>query len=210
VADPALPIVDPAEPITPELVLVSPELRERAIASARQFPKAVQDTAGVRPEEPHARLAKRRSRVFVLAAAAVILVTGASVAFLSTRRVEPSLERVTRDGGGIAAQPNPTTTAPRQAQPAGVTTETARPTTQRPARRAERDVLNSPQFVLRFGVAGRRFVDPATRLFRAQVSIRCSQPLGATHLSCIVRRGNASLAFLYLRKGAHAFRLVRP
>lgn len=246
-ADTPLPVLDPAEPITPELVLVSPELRKRALAHARPFPEVVQDAARFRTEEPAAPAARPpRSRIFMLAAAAVIVAIGATVALLATRRVGPSLERLTRDGGGVAtqhtagaatpapnttsiepirttrrrrpptrvvdraSQPKPTTTAPRQAQPAGVATETARPATRRLARRAERDVLNSPQFFLRLGIAGRRFVDPATRLFRAQVSIRCSQPLGATHLSCIVRRGNASLVVLYFRRSAHAFRLARP
>jgi hypothetical protein len=120
----------------------------------------------------------------------------------SARKRPPHTRVATQKGGVVQKRLRPT---PR---PKRTTTATAPPPARRLARRAERNVLNSPLFFVRLGARGRRFVDPATQLFRSRVSIRCSQLRVATRLSCVVRRGHASLAVLYLRTSARSFRLV--
>lgn len=242
---PREPALDPAEPISPEFVLVSPELREPALARARQFPTAVPRAATPQPGVARAEAvapATRpgRGRAFVLGATAGAAVTLAAIVLLPTTRDAPSLVQLPRDGGGVQT-PAPATTStgttvrsarerprrarattsttsnvvgkasrPATAQPKRKPTATAPPTARRLARRAERNVLNSPRFFIQLGSRGRRFVDPATRLFRSGVSVRCTRLPDATRLSCIVRRGNASLAVLYLRTSTHSFRLIQP
>lgn len=240
--------LDPAKSISPELVLVSPELREAALARGRRFPtpvpRASEPLRRVARDEPVAAIAPAtrpgRGLAFPLRAAAGAAVVAAvivgTVALLSTTRDAPSLEPLTH-GRGVATTARGSTSAgttsrparerspharaatpkksvvqktsrPRTARPKRATTATVPPAVRRLARRAERNVLNSPLFFVRLGARGSRFVDPATQLFRSRVSIRCSQLRVGTHLSCIVRRGNASLAVLYLRTSAHSFRLV--
>jgi hypothetical protein len=76
------PVLSPAEPVSPELVLVSPELREAALARLREFPSAARTPVEerlwryqeLRPSS--ARPARRGRRVAVVATA----IAGAVVA----------------------------------------------------------------------------------------------------------------------------------
>ena len=112
---PREPALDPAEPISPEFVLVSPELREPALARARQFPTAVPRAATPQPGVARAEAvapATRpgRGRAFVLGATAGAAVTLAAIVLLPTTRDAPSLVQLPRDGGGVQT-PAPATTS---------------------------------------------------------------------------------------------------
>jgi hypothetical protein len=234
------PSLDPTEPISPEAVLVSPELREPALARARQFPTAVPQAATRQPAVARVKAVApatrpRRARALLLSATAGAAVTLAAIALLPAARDAPSLVPLPRDGGRVETSAQATTSTgttahstrerlrraraatstatsvgdlspPATAQPKRKPTSTA----PRLALRAERNVLNSPRFFIRLGARGTRFVDPTMRLFRSRVSVRCTPHPDATRLSCVVRRGNASLTVLYLRTNAHSFRLVQP
>jgi hypothetical protein len=235
------PSLDPTEPISPEAVLVSPELREPALARARQFPTGVPRAASRQPavtrvEAVAPATRPRRVRVLLLAAAGAA-VTLAAAALLQAARDATRLVPLPRDGRGVGTSP-PATTSPgttvrprftgKRPRHARAATPTATsvgklspPATAQPKHeptsagprmtvRAERNVLDSPRFFIRLGARGRRFVDPATRLFRSRVSVRCTPRPDATRLSCVVRRGGASLTFAYQRTSAHSFRLVQP
>jgi hypothetical protein len=75
---------------------------------------------------------------------------------------------------------------------------------------AERNVLRSPRFFLELGRAGAAFVDPATKLFRADTTITCAVNNGSRERVCEVRRGRSSLRVRYVRTGQSSFRLAAP
>jgi len=210
------PSLDPTEPISPEAVLVSPELRELALARARQFPTAVPRAATGQPavvaqvESVATATRPRRIRALLLAAAGAA-VTLAAAALLPAAQDATRFVPLPRDGGDAetSAQATKSTGTTAAVRFAGEPPRRAHAATSTATSMTERDVLNSPRFFIGLGARGRHFVDPATRLFRSRVSVRCTPHPDATHLSCVVRRGNASLTVAYLRTSAHSFRLVQ-
>lgn len=198
---------------------VAPELREPALARARQFPTAVPRAATRRPavaqvEAVPTATRPRRVRALLLAAAGAA-VTLAAAALLPAARDATRSVPLPRDGGGVETSAQATTSTGKTVQVRSTSERTRRArastsTATGMTRRAERDVLSSPRFFTGLGARGGRFVDPATRIFRSRVSVRCAPRPDAPRLSCVVRRGNASLTVAYLRTSAHSFRLVQP
>jgi hypothetical protein len=80
------------------------------------------------------------------------------------------------------------------------------------AREAERNVLRSPRFFLEHGGAAATLVDPATKLFRANATIRCAvtqrRRNGSWERTCSVRRGRVSIRVRYVPTGRSSFRLA--
>jgi hypothetical protein len=252
--------IDPSEPISPELVLVSPELREFALASARTFPTAqsvrTQSTLPPGPEpldvapaaplahslrtlpappEPERRdvvVARRNRRAkLAVAAAALIIVTIIAAApglrsqvptFVQSGRRQSTAgltdhrQRERRTKARISAtrkrsarsSPSPTS---RPSPPAkrGSPAPRSRPGTFRLERKAERNVLKSPGFFLEHGGSGAALVDPATKLFHVNTTIKCSATApGKRVLVCRVRRGRISVRLRYIVTGRKSFRLA--
>jgi hypothetical protein len=82
------------------------------------------------------------------------------------------------------------------------------------AREAERNVLQSPRFFLEQGGAAAALVDPATKLFRANTTIRCSvterRRSGSWERMCTVGGGGVSIRVRYVPTGRGTFRLAVP
>ena len=191
-----------SEPISPELVLVCPELRELALANEREFPAP----QPFRPRPPRARAPgrpertpprRRAGRRLVFAAAAVFVVAALAVAPGFTGGERPTLEP--SRPSQRAAEPNrqarvPVTQRPRRtgstprARTAGAShpappakrrsrarSNVFRRTALKLAIEAERNVLQSPRFFLDHGgAAAKALIDPATKLFRPNTTVTCS------------------------------------
>jgi hypothetical protein len=227
--------MDPSEPISPELVLVCPELRELALANERRFPapqpfrpRPARVRAPVRPERGPTR--RRAARRLVFAAAVVGVVAALAVAPGFTGGERPTLEPSRPQH---AAAPNRAATAPVTRRPgrdrSKARTETAAPpakqrsphrsvvprrTAIKLALEAERNVLQSPRFFLEHGGATAAFVDPATKLFRVNTTITCAvtqrRRNGSLERLCSVRRGRVSIRVRYVPTGRNSFRLAAP
>jgi hypothetical protein len=218
--------VDPSEPISPELVLVCPELRELALANAREFPAP----QPYRPPPARARAPTRRKsgRKLVLAAAVVVTALAVAPAFTGGDRPQLAPSRpqraagphrvagvsVTQHPGRSRSKPRAATAAPRSKQPSR-----GRPTVPRRialelSREAERNVLRSPRFFLEHGGEAAALVDPATKLFRANTTIRCTvtqrRRNGSWERMCRVRDGVVSIRVRYIPTGRSTFRLAVP
>ena len=80
------------------------------------------------------------------------------------------------------------------------------------SREAERNVLRAPRFFLEHGGMAAALVDPATKLFRANTTIRCSvtqrRRNGSWERLCRVRRGGVSIRVRYVPTGRSSFRLA--
>jgi hypothetical protein len=210
--------MDPSEPISPELVLVCPELRELALANAREFPAPQPFRPPPRaraPDRPERTATRRKAaRRLVFAAAAVSVVAALAVAPGFTGGERPTLEpsRPQR-----AAPPNREASVP-VTQPAGRSRSKPRTLPRRAAlelaREAERNVLRSPRFFLARGGAAAALVDPATKLFRANTTIGCTvtqrRRNGSWERMCRVRRGGVSIRVRYVPTGRSSFRLAVP
>jgi hypothetical protein len=233
--------VDPSEPISPELVLVCPELRELALANAREFPAPqpfrpppVRARAPDRPERTPTRRKAGRKLVF----AAAVVVTAIAVAPAFTGGDRPQLEpgRPQRAAGPqrqpnvpVRQRPGRSRSKPSAATAGGKSsgsTAPAAPAKQRSrdrsrvprraalelSREAERNVLRSPRFFLERGGAAAALVDPATKLFRANTTIRCTviprRRNGSWERMCRVRRGGVSIRVRYVPTGRSSFRLA--
>jgi hypothetical protein len=277
--------IDPSEPISPELVLVSPELRELALACARTFPTAqsvrTQPTPPLGPEplrvapaaplahslptlpapaEPEPRevaptswtaqqlptmpaplreplpgdevVARSNRRIKIaLAAAALIIVTIIAAGPGLTRQrptlvqserrqstagltTHPQRERRTKARASAtrkrSARSSPSPTS-RASPPAGRVSTAPRPGpgTSRLERQAERNVLKSPGFFLEHAGSGAALVDPATKLFHVNTTIKCSATApGQRVLVCRARRGRISVRLRYIVTGRKSFRLA--
>jgi hypothetical protein len=79
---------------------------------------------------------------------------------------------------------------------------------------AERNVLRSPRFFLEQGGAAAALVDPATKLFRPNITITCAvtqhRRNGSWERLCRVRRGRVSIRVRYVPTGQSSFRLAAP
>jgi hypothetical protein len=258
--------IDPSEPISPELVLVSPELREFALARARTFPTAqsvrTQPTPppGPEPREVHTAptadrlrtlpaplrepkrgdvvVARRNRRIkLAVAAAALIMVTilasapgltsqgptfvqsepRQSTAGLTNHghrertakaRASTTQKRSARSSGAARSSASPTT-RPSPSGKLGSPAAPPRPGASRLEPEAERNVLKSPGFFLEHGGIGAALVDPATKLFRVNTTIKCSATApGHGLLVCRVRRGRISVRLRYIATGGKSFRLA--
>jgi hypothetical protein len=82
------------------------------------------------------------------------------------------------------------------------------------SREAERNVLRSPRFFLDRGGGAAALVDPATKLFRANTTIRCAvterRRNGSWERMCTVRGGGVSIRVRYVPTGRSTFRLAVP
>jgi hypothetical protein len=207
--------LDPSEPISPELVLVCPELRELALANEREFPAPQpfrpQSARARAPERPQRTPTRRKAAPrLIFAAAAVFVVAVLAVAPGFTGGERPTLE---------PSQPQ-RASAPNRAAPAPVTQRSRRRsvvprrTALRLARETERNVLRSPRFFLERGGAAAFLVDPATKLFRPNTTISCSvtqrRRNGSWERLCSVRRGRVSIRVRYVPTGRSSFRLAAP
>jgi hypothetical protein len=116
-----LPALDPSEPISPELVLVCPELRDLALARAREFPapqpfRPPRARASVPDSPERAPIRRRAGGTLLIAAAAVFVLAALAVASGFT------------GGEGPQLAPN------RPQRAAGPNREPRLPVPQRPAR----------------------------------------------------------------------------
>jgi hypothetical protein len=225
--------VDPSEPISPELVLVCPELRELALANARAFPAPQPYRPPPRraraPDRPERRPRRRKSgRKLVFAAAVVVTALAVAPAFTGGDRPQPAPSRpqradgphrvagvsVTQHPGRSRSKPRVATTAAKSKQPRRARSTVPRRIALELSREAERNVLRSPRFFLEYGGAAAALVDPATRLFRADTTIRCSltrrRRSGSWERMCRVRSGDVSIRVRYVPTGRSSFRLAIP
>jgi hypothetical protein len=229
--------MDVSEPISPELVLVCPELRELALANAREFPAPQpyrpQPARARAPERPQRTPPRRRAAArLVLAAAVVFVLAALAVAPGFTGGGRPTLEprRPKR-----AAAPNREATVPvsqrpdrsrskRKPRAETAVTPAKQPSPHRSVvprrtaleleREAEQNVLRSPRFFLEQGGAAAALVDPATKLFRANTTVTCSvtqrRHNGSWERMCSVRHGRVSIRVRYVPTGRSSFRLATP
>ena len=230
--------IDPGETISPELVLVSPDLREFALANAPTFPTAKPfRTPAPQAREPHRpekqAIRSGPGRKFVVGATAIIVVTVIAVASILKGEGQGQ-----RESSPLRREAARTTDAHPEA---GVTASRRRATRRSEARagrtqarshgniapssstkrrgreaaaagrlkiEAERNVLRSPRFFLENGGAG-SIVDRATGVFRANTTVRCSRAVQqASTLLCRIRRGRVVLRFRYIALGRKSFRLA--
>jgi hypothetical protein len=84
----------------------------------------------------------------------------------------------------------------------------------RPARHskaaAERHILATPRFFRRHGRLAHAFIDPKTRLFKTNVTVKCrarSHRRVAHVFRCTVRYGNTRMRVRYVAVRPHRFRL---
>jgi hypothetical protein len=227
-------VSDVSDPISPELVLVCPELREHALANAREFPAPQPYRPPIRaraPDRPERGPTRRRVvQRLVFAAAAVFVLAALAVAPGFTGGERPTLEpsRPQRAAGpkrvaGVTVTPHPGRSRPKRrdataAKPAKQHSAPRSVVPRRPdpklARQAERNVLRSPRFFLEQGGAAAALVDQATKLFRANTTIMCSVPEhrrdGSWDRMCTVRRGGVSVRVRYVPTGRSSFRLAAP
>jgi hypothetical protein len=219
--------IDPGETISPELVLVSPDLREFALANAPTFPTAkpfrtpaAQAREPDRPEQPPMRSGSGRK--FVVGATAIVVVAVIAVASIlkgggqGQRESHPLRQEAARPTG---ARPEAGVAERTQARSHGNIAPSS--STKRRGRdaaaagrlkiEAERNVLRSPRFFLENGGAG-SIVDQATGVFRANTTARCSRAVqrhkGASTLLCRIRRGRVVIRFRYIALGRKSFRLA--
>jgi hypothetical protein len=194
--------VHPSEPISPELVLVCPELREHALANEREFPapqpyrpRPARARPPNRPERTPPR--RRAGRRLVFAAAAVFVIAALAVAPGFTGGERPTLEPsppqrvagthrqasvpVTRHRHPGRNRSKPHTTTAGTGHPAPPVKSGSRDHSKVPratalelAVEAERNVLQSPRFFFDQGGAAAALIDPATKLFRANTRVTCS------------------------------------
>jgi hypothetical protein len=226
--------MDLSEPISPELVLVCPELRELAFERAREFPAprpfAAPPTRVRAPDRaPRTSTRGRTAWRLVFAAAAVGLLAALAVApgFTGGERptLEPSPPRraaapnreatppVTQRAGRKRPKPRTQTTATPAKQPGRHRSPLSSRIALELARKAERDVLRSPRFFLAQDGAAATLVDPATKLFRPNTTISCSvsrRRNGFWERICRVSRGRVLVRVRYIPTGRSSYRLAVP
>ena len=227
--------VDPSEPISPELVLVCPELREFALANAREFPAPQPYRPPPRrartPDRPERSPTRRKAgRKLVFAAAVVVTAIAVAPAFTGGDRPQLEPSRPQRAAGPNRAASVPVTQRPgrNRSKPRAANVNGAPPppakqrsrerstvprrTALKLSREAERNVLRAPRFFLEHGGMAAALVDPATKLFRANTTIRCSvtqrRRNGSWERLCRVRRGGVSIRVRYVPTGRSSFRLA--
>jgi hypothetical protein len=226
---------DLSEPISPELVLVCPELREFALANAREFPAPQPfrpPPIGARAPDRPERTPKRRKsgRKPVFAAAVVVTAIAVGPAFTAGDRPQLERSRPQRAAGpdrvagvSVTQRPERNLSKPRTANVKDAPARRAkrrsrdRPRVSRRVvleleRKAERNVLRSPRFFLARGGAAAALVDRATKLFRANTTSRCTvtkrRRNGSWEGMCRVRRGSVSIRVRYVATGRSSFRLA--
>jgi hypothetical protein len=227
--------MDPSEPISPELVLVCPELREFALANAREFPapqpfrpRPARARAPDRPQRTRTRRTAARRLVFAAVVVSVVAALAVAPGFTGGERptLEPSRPQpaaapnraatrpVTQRPGRNRSQPRTETAATSAKQRSRHPSPMPRRTAIKLALEAERNMLQSPRFFLEHGGATAAFVDPATKLFRVNTTITCAvtqrRRNGSWERLCSVRRGRVSIRVRYVPTGRSSFRLAAP
>jgi hypothetical protein len=245
--------------MSPELVLVSPELRDFAVARARTFPTA--QSIRTRPTPPPAPeplavataapmahslrtqpapmrepdrsdvvVSRRNRRVKLAVAAAALMVATIIAAAPELRSQGPTFVKSERRQGTAGrtdhrqrerrtkarASATRKRSARSSALPASRPSPPAKGGSTTPSRgtsrlklEAERNVLKSPGFFLEHGGSGAALVDPATKLFHVNTTIKCDAATpGLRVLVCRVRRGRISVRLRYIVTGRKSFRLA--
>jgi hypothetical protein len=168
-------------------------------------------------------VSRRRRRVkLAVAAAALIIATIIAAApalrsqgltFVKSERRQstaaPTDHRRTQARASATRKGSARSSSSPTSQPSPPAKAGSSPSTSRLELEAERNVLKSPEFFLERGGSGAALVDPATKLFHVNTTIKCAATApGVRVLVCRVHRGRISVRLRYIVTGRKSFRLA--